>query len=273
MTTNSESQSEMKSEVNASTSGRLAVAARIVLGLIFGVSGANHIFQLVPMPPMTGDTAVFWQGLEQTGYFFPLLGIVELGAGASLAAGWLVPLAMTLVAPIIVNIVFFHALLAPAGLGITALVMASALVVLRSHRTAFRPVLAAHAEAHSVRVRAVEVLLGVIFVASGVAGAFSHTPPAATAGAALMMNGLAASGYFLPLLSGVQIAAGGLLVARRYVGIALMALAPVVVEIAAYRLYVASATPGMLVVAAALVAATVGLAVAHRRMFALWAAS
>jgi hypothetical protein len=184
-----------------------------------------------------------------------------------------VPLALALVTPIIINFALFHALLAPAGLGITVLVMTLAIVVLRSQRTAFQRVLAAHAEVHSVRVRAVELLLGVSFVASGVAGAFGHTPPPATAGAALMMNGLAASGYFMPLLSGVQVAAGGLLVARRYVGVALMALAPVVVEIAAYRLYVASATPGMLVVAAAIVAAAVGLAVAHRRMFAPWIAS
>jgi hypothetical protein len=272
MTTNRESQAKMKSKLNTTKSGKLAVAARIVLGLVFGLSGTNHLFQLMPMPPMTGDSALFWQGLEQTGYFFPLLGMVELGAGALLATGWLVPLALALVAPIIVNIAFFHAVLAPGGLGITAVVMASALVVLQSQRMAFARVLAARADVRSVSVRAVEVLLGVTFLASGVAGALGHTPPPATAGAALMMNGLEASGYFVPLLTAVQIAAGGLLVTRRYVGLALLALAPVVVEIAAYRLYVASATPGMLVVAAAIVAATAGLAVAHRRMFAPWAA-
>ena len=87
-----------------------------------------------------------------------------------------------------------------------------------------------------------------------------------------MMHGLAASGYFLPLLCGVQVAAGVLLVAQRYVGIALVALAPVVIEIVAYRLSVAAASPKMLVVAGAILIATVALVVAHRRMLAPLAA-
>jgi len=262
---------ENESKMKSLASGKLAVAARIVLGLVFGLSGVNHILRLVPMPAMSGATALFWQGLEQTGYFFPLLGMVELGAGALLATGWMVPLALAVMAPILVNLALFHAVLAPAGLGVAALVMVSAIVVLRSQRAAFGRVLAARAGASSLGVRAIELLLGLGFIASGVAGALGHTPPPATAGAALMMKGLAASGYFLPLLCGVQIIAGALLVVRRYVGIALLVLAPVVVEIAAYRLYVASATPGMLAVAAALVAAMAALGLAHRRMFAPWA--
>ncbi|HEY8924955.1 MAG TPA: hypothetical protein VIU64_11285 [Polyangia bacterium] len=257
---------------------KLTVAARIGLGLIFGLSGINHALGLVAMPPMSGSTALFWEGLAQTKYFFPLLGLVELAAGALLATGWMVPLGLALVAPVVVNMVLFHALLAPQGLGIAALVLALAGAVARGHWAAFRRVLTARpapaAEARpAAATRVLEIGLGLAFLASGVAGATGHTPPPSTAGAAAMMQGLAASGYFMPLLCGVQMAGGALLVARRYVGIALLALAPVVVEILAYRLYVAAAKPGMVVVAVALAAAMIGLAAAHRRMFAPWAAA
>jgi hypothetical protein len=50
------------------------------------------------------------------------------------------------------------------------------------------------------------------------------------------------------------------------------ALAPVLVEIAAYRIYVASATPGMLLVAALLVTCGAYLVFAHRAAFRLMAA-
>jgi len=257
---------------------KLAIAARVALGLIFGLSGMNHVLGLVPMPPMEGATALFWEGLAQTKYFFPLLGLVELAAGALLATGWMVPLALVLIAPVVVNVVLFHAWLAPQGLGIAALVLLLTAAVARSHWAAFRGLLAARAArtgqaGTAPGARALEIGLGLAFLASGVAGATGHTPPPSSAGAAAMMEGLAAGGYFLPLLCGVQIAGGALILARRFVGIALLALAPVVIQIVAYRLYVAAAKPGMVVVAAALAAGMIGLAVAHRRMFAPWAAA
>ena len=113
-----------------------------------------------------------------------------------------------------------------------------------------------------------EVALGLAFIASGVAGLLGRTPPPSTAGAAVMMKGLAAAGYFMPALGAIQVLAGGLLVARRFVGLALVALAPVVIEILAYRLWVAGASPRMVVVALALLVAEGRLALAHKALFA-----
>jgi putative oxidoreductase len=247
---------------------RLTTAARILLGIIFGLSGLNHIFALVPMPAMTGDTALFWQGLQQTGYFFPLLGVVELTAGLLLVRGGRVPLALTLVAPIALNVAVFHAVLAPQALGMVVVLLAALGLLAWHHRAVFAGVLAARAATTSAGLRAGELLLGVVFVASGVLGLLGRTPPPSTPGAAVMMEGLAAAGYFLPALSALQVLAGTLLVARRYVGVALMVLAPIVVEIAAYRLWTAGARPMMLLVAVALVAAEVWLVVRHWPTFA-----
>jgi uncharacterized membrane protein YphA (DoxX/SURF4 family) len=244
---------------------KLVTAARIVLGLIFVLSGLNHVFALVPMPPVAGATALFWQGLKQTGYFLTLLGVIEVAAGALLLRGRWLPLALAMIAPIAVNVAAFHAVLAPQGLGIAALVLAAGGFLAWRHRQAFAPALQARAAVVGGAARAVEIAVGLAFVASGIAGLTGHTPPSSTPGAAVMLKGLAAAGYFLPLLCGVEIAAGALLVARRFVGVALWALAPVVVQILAYRLYVA--TPGMLVVGLGLCAAEAWLAFVHRAQF------
>lgn len=244
---------------------KLVTAARIVLGLLFVLSGLNHLFALVPMPPMSGRTALFWQGLAGTGYFFPLLGVVEAVAGALLLGGRMVPLALVMIAPIALQATAFHLALAPQGLPVMVLVLAAGLFLAWRHRAAFAPVLRPRLAAGTAGVRAAELGLGLVFVASGLAGLLGRTPPPSTPGAAVMMQGLAAAGYFLPLLGLVQLVGGLALLTRRFVGLALLVTAPLVVQIAAYRLWVA--TPGMLVVAAAVVAAQVWLAFAHR---ALW---
>ena len=94
-------------------SNKLLRVARVLLGVLFTFSGLNHVLGLVPMPAMAGDTALFWNGLEQTKYFFPLLGAVEAAAGLLLVTGRLVPLALILVAPVALNVAAFHAALAP----------------------------------------------------------------------------------------------------------------------------------------------------------------
>jgi hypothetical protein len=247
---------------------RFATIARMLLGLVFSLSGLNHILALVPMPAMTGDTALFWQGLQQTGYFFPLLGAVELAAGSLLLGGRLVPLALAMVTPIAVNMAAFHAVLAPQAMGMVVGVTGLLGFLLWHHRAAFAGALARRVGAAAVGVRATELLLGVVFLASGVMGLLGLTPPASAAGAAVMLKGLAAAGYFLPFMCAVQVLTGAMLIARRFVGVAVMALAPIVVEIAAYRLWTSGARPVMLLVAVALVAAEAWLVAGHWSMFA-----
>ena len=104
-----------------------------------------------------------------------------------------------------------------------------------------------------------------VFLASAIASALGKTPPPSTPAAATVWRGLAASGYFIPLLVAVQATAGLMRVAGRLVPLALALLAPVVVEIVAYRLFAAGA--GMQAVSLALLAAEVWLAWRHRAAF------
>jgi uncharacterized membrane protein YphA (DoxX/SURF4 family) len=118
-------------------------AARVLLGLVFFVFGLNGFLHFIPQPPPTGPAATFFGGLVASGYFLPLLKGTETAAGAALLLGRYVPLALTVLAPVVVNIVAFHAFLAPAGLPLALVVLALEIALARSYRGAFRSVLRA----------------------------------------------------------------------------------------------------------------------------------
>ena len=123
-------------------SSKLALAARLILGLIFFVFGLNGFLHFLPQPPAPPAAAAFAKALFATGYFFPLLKSAEVLAGALLLTGLFVPLALTILAPIIVNIVAFHLFLAPGNYAVIGLVLAAELYLAWAHRAAFAPMLA-----------------------------------------------------------------------------------------------------------------------------------
>jgi uncharacterized membrane protein YphA (DoxX/SURF4 family) len=117
--------------------------ARVVLGLVFVVFGANYFFDfLPPQPPPPDDALPFLGGLVASGYIFPVIKSIEIAAGVALLANRFVPLALVLLAPIIVNIVLFHTVLAPA-LPIPLAILALELYLAWSYRGAFAPMLRA----------------------------------------------------------------------------------------------------------------------------------
>ncbi|MEQ1664168.1 MAG: DoxX family membrane protein [Bdellovibrionales bacterium] len=97
---------------------KLPMIARILLGLIFVVFGLNGFFNFLPMPPMPEAAGAFLGGLGGSGYFFPMLKGTEVLCGLALLSGGFVPLALIVLAPIILNIFMFHAFLAPSGLAL-----------------------------------------------------------------------------------------------------------------------------------------------------------
>ena len=83
------------------------------------------------------------------------------------------------------------------------------------------------------------ILLGLIFVVFGSNGFLHFIPQPATMPepAATFFAGVAATGYFLPLLSGTQVA-GGALVLAGMVPLGLVVLAPVIVNIFLFHVFV-----------------------------------
>lgn len=120
-------------------SSKLQTAGRFALGTIFTVFGLNGFFHFIPQPPMSGPPAAFAQALFETGYMFPLIKGTEVVAGLLLLAGRYVPLALLLLAPVVVNIVAFHLFLAPAGLLIPFVTLALLLYLAWTERDVYAP--------------------------------------------------------------------------------------------------------------------------------------
>ena len=116
-------------------------AARVVLGGIFFVFGLNGFLQFLSSPPIPPRALAFIAALGATGYMFPIIKGTEVIAGALLLSNRYVPLALTLLAPIIVNITLFHTILAPS-LPLTLLILAAEIFLAWSYRKAFAPMLA-----------------------------------------------------------------------------------------------------------------------------------
>lgn len=106
-----------------------AHVARIILGLIFVVFGLNGFFHFIPMPPPTGTAADFIFGMVKSGYFLPFMAFMQVVCGALLLSGSLIPLALLMLFPIILNIFLFHLALAPSGLGMATFMMAAIILL------------------------------------------------------------------------------------------------------------------------------------------------
>jgi hypothetical protein len=120
----------------------LPTVARLLLGGLFFVFGLNGFLHFAPAPPPSAAGGAFLGALAATGYMFPLIKGTEVLVGALLLSNRFVPLALTLLAPITVNIVAFHALLSP-GLAIPLFALTLHLYLAYAHRDAYRSVLAA----------------------------------------------------------------------------------------------------------------------------------
>jgi uncharacterized membrane protein YphA (DoxX/SURF4 family) len=124
----------------------LPTIARVLLGLMFFVFGLMGLLNLMPPPPpetLPPKLVAFSTAMMNTGFLFQLVKGTEVIVGALLLLNRFVPLALTLIAPVIVNIVAVHVFLAPSGLGMAIVILALEIYLAWAYRAAFRPMLAA----------------------------------------------------------------------------------------------------------------------------------
>ena len=113
-----------------------SVIARYLAGVIFVVFGLNGFLNFIPMPPPTGIAGQFFGVLYASHYLWVIFGF-QLVAGVLLLVNRYVPLAVAMLAPVLVNILTFHALMAPSGLPLALFVAALWAVVFVEVRPAF----------------------------------------------------------------------------------------------------------------------------------------
>lgn len=119
-----------------------AIIARVLLGLVFVVFGLNGFLHFIKTPPMEGPSQAFMGAMFTTGYL-NVICLLQIAGGALLLAGRYVPLGLTLLGPIIVNIVLFHVFMDRNGLPVALVVAALSLFLLWQNRSAFAGLLRA----------------------------------------------------------------------------------------------------------------------------------
>ena len=118
--------------------------ARILLGLEFAFFGLNGFLNFLKASPPPGVAGQFIGAIFVSHYSVVIFGL-QLISGLLLLSGRYIPLALTILAAILVNIVTFHATMAPAGLPMALITVLLWFVVFYSVRRAFAGIFAARA--------------------------------------------------------------------------------------------------------------------------------
>jgi hypothetical protein len=117
--------------------------AQILLGLIFVLFGSNGFLNFLPMPPMPPSPATtFFTVMFSTKYLMVVSGVQLIG-GVLLLVNKFVPLGLTLLGAVIVNIFLFHALMDPKGMPRAIVVIVLWAIVFWYRRKAFDGILTA----------------------------------------------------------------------------------------------------------------------------------
>jgi len=113
-------------------------APRMLLGALFLFTGLNAFFSFYQPPEPSTASINFLMGLNSAVYFFPLLKLVEVLCGFLLVVKRYTVLALTMLAPIVVNIVAFHVYLDPVNYFFAALSTALYCVVVWQNRNSLK---------------------------------------------------------------------------------------------------------------------------------------
>jgi hypothetical protein len=115
-----------------------ATIARYLLGLMFLVFGSNMFLHFIPMGPMPAGLAGQFSAALFAAHYFYVVGAIMVVSAILLLANRYVPLGLVLLGPVLVNILLFHILMAPNGIGMGAFATLLWLLVAYRVRSAFR---------------------------------------------------------------------------------------------------------------------------------------
>jgi hypothetical protein len=123
----------------------LVLVARILLGLAFFVFGLNKIVTFLPMPMPTGEAGALML-IWYTHKWLMFYGFIETAAGLMLLVGRFVPLGLTLLAGVGLNILLFQVTFEPKGLPIPLVLTVLEIFLVYAYRASFAGIFSAKAQ-------------------------------------------------------------------------------------------------------------------------------
>ena len=120
---------------------KVALVARVLLGLVFVVFGLNGFFNFLPPPDVNEAGMSFIGTLMGSGYLMTLIKLVEIVSGLMILTGKFLPLGLTILAPVSLNILLFHVFIDPNGMPIAIVIIVLQLLLAWHYRDSFAGVL------------------------------------------------------------------------------------------------------------------------------------
>ena len=143
MTGNASPPIETRPSANPSAGRIVTAIVRVLLGLMFLVFGLNGFLNFMPAPKdLPPDVITVSTGLMKGGYM-AVVSAAEILVALLLLTNRFVPLALALLAPVVVGIITFHIAVSPATIIPGLVVLLMELYLAWAYRGAFRPMLRA----------------------------------------------------------------------------------------------------------------------------------
>jgi len=120
-----------------------SIIARYLLGLIFMVFGLNGFLNFIHQPPPTNPLAMQFFVAVSASHFAAFFFAMQVLGALLLLSGYFVPLALTVLAAELYNILAFHLTLAPATIGPALVSSVLWLLVFLQYRESFKGILRA----------------------------------------------------------------------------------------------------------------------------------
>jgi len=103
---------------------KILFVVSLLVGLMMINAGLNKFFNYMPMPEMTESAGALMYAFVQSEWMMPLIAIVEIVGGALLIASSFRALGAIILLPILIGMFLFHAVLDPAGVIMTVILLA-----------------------------------------------------------------------------------------------------------------------------------------------------
>jgi putative oxidoreductase len=125
----------------------VALIARILLGAIFVIFGSNMVFHFLPNPPLPPGPLLDFTTVMMSTHYLVVVGFFQAVPGLLLLINRYVPLALTVLAAQLVNILTTHILVMHGGLPLPLIVVVLWIIVFWRVRAAFSGIFLAKVEA------------------------------------------------------------------------------------------------------------------------------
>ena len=117
------------------------IIIRTLMGMHFLFASVTYFLNLIPQPELSGNVKVFMDGVVASNYLMPLIKITELLCGLAFVAGFFMPLASVIIAPVIVNIFLFSLFVDTSALPVAIFLVVANSFLAYSNWDKYKPIL------------------------------------------------------------------------------------------------------------------------------------